>query len=264
MAAKKGLSALALTDHDTINGIEEAEKTAKNLGVGFVPGIELEISMPEKISGEFHLLGLGINKPSASFVKAVAGLAKGRMERNREIIKLMQKANIKASYEDLSTVSEGDSIGRPHFAMLLVKLKVVKNIEQAFKRFLGRGKPFYIPKPGLDFDLAISIIHESGGLPILAHPLSLYTAWGRLPDLIKNFKDRGLDGLEAWHPAITTSSCKRLEDLGNSLELFITAGSDFHGQVRSDRKLGITAGNRKIEQKFIDNIPILAERLQKS
>jgi predicted metal-dependent phosphoesterase TrpH len=87
--------------------------------------------------------------------------------------------------------------------------------------------------------------------------MSLYVAWGKLPDLIESFKEKGLDGIEAWHPSANVSSCKRLEELGRNLGLYITAGSDFHGEVRRDRKLGFTAGGRKIDDSFLKDIPVL-------
>ena len=261
LGVKNNISVLALTDHDTIAGIEEGGKAAKAAGIGFIPGVELEISMPDRVSGEFHLLGLGINSPGTAFTESLACLIRGREERNMKILGKMKELGIEASYEDLSAAAGGHSIGRPHFAAYLVRNRVVKNIEQAFSRYLARGKPLYVPKPGLDFGHAVSIIHESGGLAILAHPMSLYIAWGRLPDFVKSLKESGLDGLEAWHPTAKVKDCKRLESLARELGIYMTAGSDFHGAVRPDRKLGITAGNKKIERSLLDTIPILAGRL---
>ena len=264
-AVKRALTAIALTDHDTISGLKEAEKTALELGIQFIPGIELEITWNKARSGggEFHLLGLGINNPSPDFIKAVGNLAKQREERNLEIVEKMNDAGIMVSYQEIKALAGdglvagttekagGISIGRPHFADFLIKQKIVKNRKQAFSRYLGSGKLFYIPKIGLDFDKAVEIIKQSGGIAVLAHPMSLYTAWGRLPDLIKNLKDNGLDGIEAWHPTAKVSSCKRLEELGKKLDLIVTAGSDFHGEARPDRKLGITAGGKKIEDSYL-------------
>jgi predicted metal-dependent phosphoesterase TrpH len=246
-AAKRGLSALALTDHDTIRGLAEAEKTAKERGVRFISGIEIQITWNQESGGEFHLLGLGINRPSSGFIKTVEDLGRLREERNLEILERMHELNIEASYKDIQALSGGHSVGRPHFAAFLIKRRIVKNLNQAFSRYLGRGKPFYAPKAGLDFESAAAIIKESGGLAILAHPMSLYVAWGRLPDLIENLKGRGLDGLEAWHPTAKVNSCKRLEELAKKMDLYITAGSDFHGEARPERKLGSTAGGKKIE-----------------
>jgi predicted metal-dependent phosphoesterase TrpH len=272
-AEKRGLSALALTDHDSIEGLREAEMAALERGIRFIPGIELEIAWKRENTaldaevkapmGEFHLLGLGISHPTPDFISAIKELARRREERNLEIVDRMNRAGISVSYEELRTEVLGTSVsgqktgdsparrhsfGRLHFADFLVKKKLVKNHEQAFMRYLGRGKPFYFPKEGLEFEQAAELIRNSGGIAVLAHPMSLYLAWGQLPYFVKNLKERGLDGLEAWHPNAKLSSCRRLEELGKNLGLYISAGSDFHGEARPDRKLGISAGGKKIDE----------------
>ncbi|MDR0879017.1 MAG: PHP domain-containing protein [Treponema sp.] len=271
-AVKRGLSAIALTDHDTINGLESARNEAQKLGIRFIPGIEIEIKWraPPAGSGEanssvsgtgpggeFHLLGLGISRPSPAFLAAIAELSRLREARNREILEKMRELSIEADYEDIKALSGGHSVGRPHFASLLVNRKIVKTREQAFARYLGAGKPLYVPKEGLEFEKAAAIITESGGIPVLAHPMSLYVAWGRLPGLIQELQTRGLMGIEAWHPTAKVRSCKRLEEIGKSLGLFITAGSDFHGSVRPDRRLGLTTGGREIEDSVLEKLPLL-------
>ncbi|MDR2630926.1 MAG: PHP domain-containing protein [Spirochaetaceae bacterium] len=261
LAAAQGLSALALTDHDTINGIEAAQREASARNIRFIPGIELEIERTAEIQqGEFHLLGLGIDRPSGAFLEAVAELSRMRETRNLKILDCMRSQGIPVTLEEVRALSGGGSIGRPHFASFLVKRGIVKNQEQAFSRFLAKGKPFYMPKGALEFRRALGIIKESGGLAVLAHPMSLYVSWGRLPALIGELTEQGLDGIEAWHPTAKVQACKRLEALGLSLGLFITAGSDFHGEARADRKLGVTAGGRKIEDSFLEHIPPLASR----
>jgi predicted metal-dependent phosphoesterase TrpH len=247
-AAKRGLAWLALTDHDTIDGIAEAKAEAEKTGIGFVPGIELAIQWEP---GEFHLLGLGIRSPGAGFLDAITSLSQIREKRNRDILGRINEMGIEADYGEVAALSGGHSAGRPHFAKLLVQKKAVKNIEQAFKRYLGKGKPLYVPKEGLAFQEAAALIRESGGIAVLAHPMSLYVAWGRLPDVVKSLREQGLDGIEAWHPSARVGECKRLEALGKSLGLTVTAGSDFHGMARPERKLGITAGGRKIEDSFL-------------
>jgi predicted metal-dependent phosphoesterase TrpH len=262
-AVKRGLSAIALTDHDTINGLDDARKTANELGIRFIPGIEIGIKWkaPSAVygigpGGEFHLLGLGINRPSPGFLTAIAELSCFREARNMEILEKMREIGIQADYEEIKALSGGYSVGRPHFASLLVNRKIVKNREQAFARYLGSGQPLYVPKEGLEFERAAAIIAESGGIPVIAHPMSLYVAWGRLPDLIKELKSRGLKGIEAWHPTAKLRSCRRLEELGKSLGLYITAGSDFHGSVRPERKLGLTTAGRVIEDSILESIPL--------
>jgi len=283
-AIRQGLRAIALTDHDSINGLESARTAANEGNIKFIPGIEINISWLGGKSmrgapglgpgGEFHLLGLGIKSPSPDFISAVKELSRRREARNREILSKMNKLNIDATWDELLAISreepyianaasakskpeKGLSLGRPHFASLLVKRKIVKNRNQAFDRYLGAGKPLYVPKEGLVFEEAVSIIRESGGIPVLAHPISLYIAWGHLPELVKILKNLGLMGLEAWNPTTRPGSCRRLEALGKSLDLYVTEGSDFHGSARPDRRLGYSGKGRKINDAILEAIPEL-------
>jgi predicted metal-dependent phosphoesterase TrpH len=262
-ARERGLSALALTDHDTIGGIEEAAEEARRQNIGFIPGIEFEISCGRDAlsvvpSGEFHLLGLGVTRPSPAFLDAIDYLARSRETRNRKILEKLEELNVKVDYDELESFAGGGSVGRPHIADILIRRRIVKNREQAFSRFLGKGRPFYFPREGLGLAQALSLVRESGALAVLAHPLSLYVAWGRLPALIQELAGRGLDGIEAWHPAAKPCICKRLETLGRELGLRITWGSDFHGESRPGRKLGFSAGGRKIDEAVLAAIPELA------
>jgi predicted metal-dependent phosphoesterase TrpH len=267
-AASMGIKALALTDHDTISGLEEAENASKNHGIRFIPGVELEIQTEGIITGEFHLLGLGISSNNDELLSTLDYQAKARDRRNMEMVEKIRAAGINADYEEIKAFADQSSgntrriIGRPHFGAFLISRKVVKNQEQAFKRWLGKGRPFYVPKESLDFSAALDLVHHAGGVAILAHPMSLYVSWGRLPGLFELLKEKGLDGIEAWHPSARVRDCKRLEELGRSLGLLITAGSDFHGSMRPDRKLGLTAGERKIEEKFLEGIPLTVNREQ--
>ncbi|MCL2192009.1 MAG: PHP domain-containing protein [Treponema sp.] len=261
-AKKRGIGVLALTDHDTLGGLEAAAQEARTQDIGFVPGIEISISWAggEGISGlgpggEMHLLGLGLHSPSPGFLAAISELSKRREARNRNILDRMHELSIDATWEEVLEVSGGHSIGRPHFATLLIRRKIVRNQEQAFARYLGIGKPLYVPKVGLAFDQATALIRESGGIPVLAHPMSLFVAWGRLPDLIKALKDRGLMGLEAWHPTTKPKSCRRLEALALDLGLHVTEGSDFHGNAWPDRKLGCSNKGREISSDLLKGLP---------
>ncbi|MCL1931351.1 MAG: PHP domain-containing protein [Treponema sp.] len=261
-AHKRGITALALTDHDTLGGLQSAHDEAQTAGIHFIPGIEISIKWAAEggapglgPGGEFHLLGLGIRSPSPAFLAAIDDLSRRREARNREILDRMHELSIDATWEDILALSGGHSVGRPHFASLLVKRKIVKNREQAFARYLKAGMPLYVPKTGLAFAEAAALIRESGGIPVLAHPMSLFVAWGRLPDLVKFLKDGGLMGIEAWHPTAKAKACRRLEELGKALGLYITEGSDFHGTIRPDRKLGCSNRGREISGAILEAIP---------
>lgn len=252
LAAESGLGAIALTDHDTLAGLAEAKSAAEAHGIRFIGGVEIEIAWEP---GECHLLGLGLGSPSEGLVQALVGLAASRHERNLLMLGLMKEAGMEASWEELASHSAGKVVGRPHFAALMVARKFAKNTEQAFNRFLGKGRSMYLPKAGLEFSRAVSLIKESGGVAVLAHPLSLYVSWGRLPGILAEWKELGLDGIEAWHPIARVRSCERLEALGRSLGYLVTAGSDFHGGARLERRLGFTAGGKKIDESYLEGIP---------
>jgi predicted metal-dependent phosphoesterase TrpH len=262
-AARLGLKAIALTDHDTVAGLEEAKNAALKLNIRFIPGVELEIESGTQeipaINGEFHLLGLGISNFSAEFLDALAFLAGARDRRNLEMVKKMNAAGIAVEYDEIKAFVGGlegfrnGMVGRPHFGAFLISRKIVKDQEQAFRQWLGKGRAFYVPKEGLKFRNAVRLIHQAGGKAVLAHPMSLYVSWGRLPALMASLKRNGLDGLEAWHPTATVAACKRLDELGRNLKLWVTAGSDYHGSARPERKLGYTAGGRKIADDFLDS-----------
>ena len=247
-AASKGVTVLALTDHDTLDGLAECGTACKNSGITFVPGVELNIDWP---TGEFHLLGLSLKAVSPSLTALLKDLQESRIERNRKIVETMNNDGIPVSFEALSKHYDTKSLGRPHIADFLVKNKIVKTAQQAFDRFLGKGRPYYVGRQGLDLDEAISAIVDSGGIPVLAHPMSLYVSWGKIEPVLTDLFARGIKGLEAWHPGARVAECMRLEEMGRNLGFFITAGSDFHGeQVRKDRKIGHTAGMKKIDNRF--------------
>ncbi|MCI1207985.1 MAG: PHP domain-containing protein [Treponema sp.] len=247
-AASKGISVIALTDHDTTSGLFEAEAAAKNNGITFIPGVELNIQW---YSGEFHLLGLGLKKFSPDFVQIIRELQNSRETRNEQIIQKMRSYGFSVCLDDIKNISVSQSIGRPHFASYMVKNHIVKNRQQAFDRYLAKNRPWYVPHEGIDLDRAIAAIKESYGLPVLAHPLSLYISWGKLEPVLQNLHTRGICGLEAWHPGARMAECVRLEELARKLGFFVTAGSDFHGEgIRADRKIGYTSGNKIIEDRF--------------
>ncbi|NNM68254.1 MAG: PHP domain-containing protein [Spirochaetales bacterium] len=258
LAHKTGLTLLALTDHDTTAGLDEAAQACQRHAISFIPGIEWEINNP---NGEFHLLGLGLKNWSGGFALAVDKIQKLRHDRNQKIFARMLSAGLKGDYSEVEELAQGGQIGRPHFARFLVARGKVSSVQDAFNQFLGRGKLFWEPKVGLDFDEAIELIHSAGGQAVIAHPLSLALPWASLEEQLLLFKSRGLDGLEAWHPSASVGACRRLEEMAQRLNLIVTAGSDFHGGNRPDRRLGFTAGKRPIDCKFADfllNRPLAA------
>jgi 3',5'-nucleoside bisphosphate phosphatase len=250
-AALNGISVLALTDHDSVAGNDEAALAARDAGIRFIPGIELDI---EWRPGEFHLLGLGLTSVHPDLTGLLVRLNDDRKNRNGEIVDRLKALGIDIDLERIEAIAAGGTVGRPHFAEYLVERKVVKNRQQAFDRYLAKDRPCFVDRKSVSLDEGIAAIRASGGIPVLAHPLSLYVSWGNLPGVVQGFRDRGVAGLEAWHPAARIIECERLEALASTLGMFVTAGSDFHGAARPDRKIGRTAGRRSIEDRYFDGL----------
>ena len=239
-ASQKNLKAWALTDHDTVDGLFDAAKTCLSTGLNFIPGIEINVRWP---SGEFHLLGMGLRTYSSELKDLISDLTESRRGRNQEIVNHMNQSGI-----ENFTASQ---IGRPHFASYLMQIGKVKHRQEAFDRFLGKGRPWYAPHDGADLDVAVEAILSAGGVPVLAHPLSLYVSWGKMDETIEKIKNHGVQGLEAYHPAARMNEAIRLEEVAERFGMFVTAGSDYHGKgVRADRHLGLTSGGKKIDDRF--------------
>lgn len=247
-AHSKKIKAIALTDHDTIDGIAAAQEKAKGLDIEFIPGIELSIQWP---TGEFHLLGLGLETASAELLSAIEFLRQERDDRNKKMAEKLREQGIDITYDEVVKMAGTKTIGRPHFASLMIEKGFIKVRQQAFDRYFAKGRSCYVERTGLDLETAVKAIKSSGGIPVQAHPLSMYVSWGKIEDKIIEIQSTGVEGLEAWHPGIRVAEAYRLEDLAHKLGMIATAGSDFHGEkVRADRKIGHTAGKSTIEDKY--------------
>jgi 3',5'-nucleoside bisphosphate phosphatase len=251
LALERGLSALALTDHDSVAGLPEAEAAAAGTGLRFIRGVEIEIAFGP---GEFHLLGLRLERTEGEIAETTARLARARDERNSRILGRMRDAGIPATMEELRAEAGEGSAGRPHIAALMVKRKAVRTRQEAFDKYLAKGRPFYEAKDCLELGEALRIIKDAGGLAVVAHPLSLFVSWGRLGSLMDEWKELGVDGIEAYHPTAKISQCRRVEKMARERGFRVTAGSDFHGAIRPDRKLGRTAGNLVIGDEYLEEI----------
>jgi predicted metal-dependent phosphoesterase TrpH len=263
LAKSNGLSALALTDHDTIGGIAAAAAEAASLGIDFLPGIEISATFPQP--GTLHILGYGVDPHSKILHDLTRGLIEARENRNPQIIARLNQlgiaitmaeveaqalANAKSASSD--ETSSTQVIGRPHIAAVLLKKGYVSSIKNAFDRYLGQGGSAYFDKERLEPTRAFELIRQSGGIAVLAHPVQLRTENdGQLDRVIKDLVDMGLAGLEVIHSdhdAAWVEKCSRLADRYNLLK---TGGSDFHGSNKKDINLG-TANGRKIPRAWFD------------
>jgi 3',5'-nucleoside bisphosphate phosphatase len=251
LALERGLSALALTDHDSVAGLPEAEAAAAGTGLRIIRGVEIEIAFGP---GEFHLLGLRLGSLEGELPEVLERLFKSRDERNQRILDKMGEAGFGATMEDLRKVAGEGTAGRPHIAALLVERRAVRTRQEAFDKYLAKGRPFYEGKDCLELGEALRVVKEAGGLAIVAHPLSLFVSWGRLAKLMDEWKELGVDGIEAFHPTAKISQCRRVDKMARERGFRVTAGSDFHGAIRPERKLGRTAGNLVIGDEYLKEI----------
>lgn len=244
----KGIQVLALTDHDCIDGILEAQEEAKKIGLTFIPGIEISVDWP---TGEFHLLGLGLKNQSSELKKIIDFVEQERVNRNVLMAQKLQECGINITYEELVEHFHTENLGRPHFAELMVQKGYIKQRQQAFDLYFAKDRKCYVDRKGAPLEESVKAIKKSGGIPVQAHPMSMYVSWGKMENTMIEIQSAGVQGLEAYHPGVRLSEALRLEELARKLDMIVTAGSDFHGEkVRADRKIGYSAGKKKIEDRF--------------
>jgi len=247
LAASAGLTAVAITDHDTVGGLEEALAAGQTYGITVVPGIEIS-TIHNGI--DIHVLGYWIDWKNPVFLERLEQLRGVRDRRNEMIIERLCELGMEITMDDvIASVSslkrEGDSIGRPHIADALVRKGYVGSMEEAFARYLGRGGAAYANPPRITPVEAIRWIREAGGAPVLAHP-GLYGC----DELIAELAAQGLAGLEAYHSDHTPEQESAYAAIAQEHGLLITAGSDYHGE-RGGVVFHAPVGARRIEASVI-------------
>ena len=245
MAKKNELKMYALTDHDTIAGIEEARRRAGELGVNFIPGIEISTNKGEEI----HMLGLFVDEQCSDLINACQVYRERRIGRGERICAFLKEKGIEISKEELREIEENASLGRPHFAKILQERGIVKTRQEAFGRYLDtaefhRKTDGQKPAP----EEAIEIIHRAGGLAVLAHPglLKMGKRWQE--SLIKGLKEAGLDGIESFYNKHTYMQKKYYRKLAEENGLMISCGSDFHGEkVKPNVNFGMELADEYVQ-----------------
>lgn len=262
LAHERGLSALALTDHDTVAGVAEAAEEARRLGIDFLPGIEISAEYPHP--GTMHLLGYGVDSESPALRDLTKTLLEGRDNRNPKIIAKLNELGVHISMDEVEAQSGGNVIGRPHIAAILLRKGYVNSIKQAFDKYLAPGGLAYFDKERLSPKRALEMIRESGGVPVLAHPVQLRTENGaQLERVVKDLMDLGLQGMEVIHSDHDAKLIARFTAMADCFGLLKTGGSDFHGTNKKDIDLGVANG-RRIPRAFYDalvaRLPACAEK----
>ena len=235
LAKQVGLTNLAVTDHDTIDGLDEAIRAAAVAVIGLVPGIELAVDYP---TGRFHMLGHFIDHNSPQLDDRLTLLKENRTKRNERMVAKLNDLGIAIGMAQVVAESGGGQIGRPHMAHALLKAGHVSSLREAFERYLADGAAAHVPKDKIGLEEGIALIHAAGGLATMAHPSSIKVPYEKLLPELQRLKALGLDGMECYYSQHTEEQRRTLEDMAGEVGLLVTGGSDFHGTAKPHVFLG--------------------------
>lgn len=249
LAREAGLSAIAITDHDTVSGYAEAAEAGEKYGVEVVPGIEIST----KYGRAVHILGYYIDPNSDKLAPVLEWVVHDRDERNRKMAELMAADGLPVSYEEMHR-RFGAVIGRPHFAEVLVELGLARDIRDAFDRYVEKGQKYYLPRNFLSIERSIEIIREAGGVPVLAHPFQYKLDDAGLRELIGHCMESGLQGMECRYSGYSVEQSKYLGRLAEEYGLIKTGGSDFHGDNKKHISIGAGTGGLDVPYKYLEKL----------
>ncbi|WP_418790804.1 PHP domain-containing protein [Phosphitispora sp. TUW77] len=239
-AARSGLRAVAITDHDTVDGLPEALEAGLRAGIEVVPGVELSVDYP----GQMHILGYYVDPENSKLSRELAGLKGNRDRRNPKIVAKLRQLGFDINMDEVIRESGGVIVGRPHFAAVLKKKGYVTCVDEAFDLYLGAGKPAYVKKDKISPDQGIQMILNSGGIPVLAHPGYLKVNCGEEFELlIGELQERGLLGIEAYYTTHTAEQTAYYVAMAALKGLLVTGGSDFHGDNKPHISIGKGGGD---------------------
>ncbi len=231
-AARRGLSFIALADHDSIDGIASAQVTAQAFpGLKIIPAVEISTDIAE---GEVHVLGYFIDYTDSAFNAALDRFKSSRLQRGEKMVAKLRKLGINIDWQRVKEIASGSSIGRPHIAQAMLEKGYIASFKEAFSEYLGHNRPAYVEREKMTPKEAVELIIKAQGLPVLAHPLTL-------PDpeaMTAELKDAGLVGLETYYNGYTAEEIDRLVTLADRHELITTGGSDYHGIDDTETAIG--------------------------
>ncbi|HVW33552.1 MAG TPA: PHP domain-containing protein [Acidimicrobiia bacterium] len=249
LAAQAGLTALALTDHDTVEGLAEARVAAEEVGVRLVPGCELSCEVGE---ATMHLLVYFLDDGPGPLQDRLGGLQAARSDRNERIVAVLRDHGLDVTLDEILAEAGGGSVGRPHVAGVLLRKGYVPSIQAAFDEWLGRGRPAYLERERLLPAEAIALAHDSGAVTVMAHPYSLGFEGPELDRFVGTLAADGLDGLECEYGRYPPDRRAHLRALAARHRLAPTGGSDYHGTYKPDLRLGTGTGDLHVPDDLLE------------
>jgi len=253
-ARAAGLAAIALTDHDTCDGLSEFLAAGKGSEVETLAGVEVSLEFGGRT---VHMLGYGINTAHGRLRETLSRLVEGRNKRNTRIVQKLQLLGISIELNEVQAIAGEQIVGRPHFAQVLIQKGVVGSFDEAFDRYLARGRPAYFERFRLSPEEAIHLIAEAGGMAVLAHPYYMGMASDLIASTLTRLKAAGLVGIEAYYPEHTEGQTRLYVEMAQRFDLLVTGGSDFHGTIKPNIALGWGRGSLRVPY-------VLFERLRKA
>ncbi|CAK7004421.1 MAG: 5'-3' exoribonuclease [Desulfovibrio sp.] len=250
-AAQAGLAAVALTDHDTLAGLDEAARAGEAYGIPVVRGCEVAVDSPY---GEIHILGLWLPENAPRLSRFLEDTRAARAIRNQEMVEKFRRAGFDVTYPELLEMAAGETIGRPHMARLLVKKRFCASVRDAFNRYLGDGKEMYVPRALPPPEAGLAVLREEGAVTVFAHPMLLKASPEAMERIVDSLAASGLDAIEAYHSEHDAKAVRRAESLARRYKLAVSGGSDYHGDARPDIALGTGKGGLRVPFAVYENL----------
>lgn len=259
LAIEKKLKAIALTDHDCITGIEDLNKALEARSDGgdleLIPGVELSTDWSNR---DIHIVGLYVDTKNEEFLKYLQEFLDSRDVRNKKMCDALREGEgFDITYEKLTKEFEGSIITRAHYARYLMDRGYVKSRDEAFIRYIGDGKKYYIPRAKQTPMEGVELIHRAGGIAVLAHPVLYGFGKEKLDKLVSMLKECGLDGIEATYSTYTPSDERDIKALAKKYDLLLSGGSDFHGSNKPLIDLGTGMGHLFVPEEYLEKIKLL-------
>lgn len=243
-AIANGLTTLAITDHDTVDGIPEALEAARPTSLRVITGVELSCHFED---GEVHLLGYLFEHRDPDFLELLESLKAERRSRVLKILKKLEERDVTLSFQEVEAAATGGALGRPHVARALQEAGHVESFAQAFDLYIGNRAPCYVGRTLLSLERGIEAVRRAGGVPVLAHP-GVYNDW----PMVERIMQLPVQGVEAWHPSHKKSERKRAKKLGGRYNKVLTGGSDFHGTRGDFNELGSAPLKEKVVTRLLE------------
>ena len=252
LAVERGLSAVALTDHDTVEGVERAGNAARGLDIEFIPGTELSLGYD---GGGMHLVVLYLQPGAGPLQDRLGELQDGRNDRNVQIVERLNELGMPITLDEIHTQAGEGSVGRPHIAAVMMDKGYVPDIKTAFDEWLANDKPAYVGRPRLSPEEGIGLARESGAVPVLAHPHTLgINRADEMAALLERLRSAGLVGLEAIYSSYLRHEREGYADLARRFDLIPSGGSDYHGSYKPGLELGHGYGDLVVPESVLEEL----------